>query len=83
MGIVGSGILPLDQVANQTLGVIANHFLTRPEYIFFMVGGALCASATTLNGLVGSVAIPLVMLSHDRWLPKTLGGPHPEVQDPL
>ena len=40
MGIVGSGILPLDQVANQTLGVIANHFLTRPEYIFFMVGGA-------------------------------------------
>ena len=41
MGIVGSGILPLDQVANQTLGVIANHFLTKPEYIFFMVGGAL------------------------------------------
>ena len=70
MGIVGSGILPLDQVANQTLGVIANHFLTRPEYIFFMVGGALCASATTLNGLGGSVAIPLVMLSHDGWLPK-------------
>ena len=82
MGIVCSGILPLDQVANQTLGVIANHFLTRPEYIFFMVGGALCASATTLNGLVGSVAIPLVMLSHDGWLPKTLGDLHPKYKTP-
>ena len=82
MGIVGSGILPLDQVANQTLGVIANHFLTRPEYIFFMVGGALCASATTLNGLVGSVAIPLVMLSHDGWLPKSLGDLHPKFKTP-
>ena len=82
MGIVGSGILPLDQVANQTLGVIANHFLTRPEYIFFMVGGALCASATTLNGLVGSVSIPLVMLSHDGWLPKKLGDLHPKFKTP-
>ena len=82
MGIVCSGILPLDQVANQTLGVIANHFLTRPEYIFFMVGGALCASATTLNGLVGSVAIPLVMLSHDGWLPKSLGELHPKFKTP-
>ena len=82
MGIVASGILPLDQVANQTLGVIARHFLTTPEYIFFMVGGALCASATTLNGLIGSVAIPLVMLSHDGWLPKTLGELHPKFKTP-
>ena len=82
MGIVCSGILPLDQVANQTLGVIANHFLTRPEYIFFMAGGALCAAATTLNGLIGSVAIPLVMLSHDGWLPKKLGDLHPKFKTP-
>ena len=78
MGIVCSGILPLDQVAGQTLGVIARHFLTTPEYIFFMVGGALCAAATTLNGLIGSVPIPLVMLSHDGWLPKSLGTLHPK-----
>ena len=82
MGIVCSGILPLDQVANQTLGVIANHFLTKPEYIFFMAGGALCAAATTLNGLIGSVAIPLVMYSHDGWLPKSLGELHPKFKTP-
>ena len=82
MGIVCSGILPLDQVANQTLGVIANHFLTKPEYIFFMAGGALCAAATTLNGLIGSVAIPLVMYSHDGWLPKSLGDLHPKFKTP-
>ena len=78
MGIVASGILPIEQVADQTLGLIANHFLTRPEYFFFMAGGALCAAATTLNGLIGSVPIPLVMLSHDGWLPKSLGTLHPK-----
>ena len=82
MGVVCSGILPLDQVATQTLGVIANHFLTKPEYIFFMAGGALCAAATTLNGLIGSVAIPLVMYSHDGWLPKSLGELHPKFKTP-
>ena len=82
IGIVASGILPLDQVANQTLGVIANHFLTRPEYIVFMVGGALCATATTLNGMIGSVTKPLVMLSYDGWLPKTLGDLHPKYKTP-
>ena len=43
-----------------------------------MAGGALCAAATTLNGLIGSVPIPLVMLSHDGWLPKSLGTLHPK-----
>ena len=42
-----------------------------------MVGGALCAAATTLNGLIGAVPIPLVMLSRDGWLPKGLGTLHP------
>ena len=82
IGIVASGILPLDQVANQTLGVIAHHFLTRPEYIVFMVGGALCATATTLNGMIGSVTKPLVMLSYDGWLPKSLGELHPKFKTP-
>ena len=43
-----------------------------------MAGGALCAAATTLNGLIGSVPIPLVMLSHYGWLPKSLGTLHPK-----
>ena len=58
------------------------HFLTRPEYIVFMVGGALCATATTLNGMIGSVTKPLVMLSYDGWLPKTLGDLHPKYKTP-
>ena len=82
IGIVASGILPLEQVANQTLGVIARHFLSTPEYLLFMIGGALCATATTLNGLIGSVTKPLVMLSYDGWLPKTLGDLHPKYKTP-
>ena len=78
MGVVCSGILPVAEVAGQTLGVVANHFLTKVEYVIFMAGGALMASATTLNGLIGSVPKPLVMLSHDGWLPKSLGELHPK-----
>ena len=47
-----------------------------------MVGGALCATATTLNGMIGSVTKPLVMLSYDGWLPKTLGDLHPKYKTP-
>ncbi len=82
VGITASGILPVDQVANQTLGVIARHIFTQPEYVFFMVGGALCAAATTLNGTIGSVTKPLVMMSHDGWLPKSLGVLHPKYKTP-
>jgi len=78
MGVVCSGILPVEQVAGQTLGVVAQAFLSTPEYLFFMIGGALMASATTLNGLIGSVPKPLVMMSHDGWLPRSLGALHPK-----
>lgn len=78
MGVVCSGILPVAEVAGQTLGVVARHFLTNIEYIIFMCGGALMAAATTLNGLIGSVPKPLVMLSHDGWLPQSLGILHPK-----
>jgi len=82
MGIVCSGILPLEQVIDQSLSLIARHVLTYPEFVFFMVGGALCAAATTLNGVIGSVTKPLVMLSHDGWLPRTLGTLHPKYKTP-
>ncbi|MBQ3076652.1 MAG: amino acid permease [Clostridia bacterium] len=77
-GCVTSGVLPIAEVAGQSLGVVAREILSTPEYIFFMVGGALMAAATTLNGVIGSAPKPLVMLSHDGWLPRSLGVLHPK-----
>ena len=44
-----SGVLPVAEVANQPLTLVAAEILPKPLYIFFIVGGAMFALATTLN----------------------------------
>ena len=88
MGIVNSGILPMDQVwsinpntggiVGVNLTVIARSFMTPTEVSFFIVGGALMAAGTTLNGVIGSVTRPGVMMSVDGWLPRTMATLHPK-----
>ena len=82
MGAVCAGVLPVEQVAGQSLSMVAKHILTYPEYVVFMVGGALFAAATTLNGVLGSVAKPAVMMSYDGWLPKSMAVLHPKYNTP-
>ena len=82
MGAVCAGVLPIEQVANQTLSMVARHILTYPEYVVFMVGGALFAAATTLNGTIGSVAKSTVMMSYDGWLPRSMAVLHPKYNTP-
>ena len=46
---VASGILPVPEVANQPLTLVANIVLPGPVYIFFIACGALFALTTPLN----------------------------------
>lgn len=50
VGWVTVGVLPLDQVAGKPLSVAAESFLSNGAFQFFMVGGGLLATLTTLNG---------------------------------
>lgn len=73
MGIVASGVLPIDQVANQSLALVANEVLPRPLYVFFVVGGCMFALISTLNSQFAWATKPIMQACVDGWLPEKLG----------
>ncbi|BDF66898.1 amino acid transporter [Oscillospiraceae bacterium] len=70
MSAIASGVLPVDQVANQPLSVSAVVFMPRAVYTFFVVGGAMFALLTTLNFSIGMMTYPALKACEDGWLPK-------------
>lgn len=83
IGIVASGVLPVDQVANQSMSVVAEYVLPAPAYAFFMVGGAMFAIATSLNAQFAWATKPLLQACDDGWFPKKLGYLHPKYKTPV
>ena len=67
-----SGVLPVPEVANQPLTLVAAEILPRPLYIFFIVGGAMFALATTLNSQIMSCTKPVMQSCEDGWFPQSL-----------
>ena len=72
VGIVAAGVLPLDQVAFQPLTNVARTIFPAWLYYFFVIGGALFALATTLNGTLSWVTRGLQLSAEDGWLPPVL-----------
>lgn len=70
IGIIASGVLPLEQVMNQPLSVSANFIF--PNRIFsgiFVIGGALGALVTTLNSSFVWYSNSLIKPCSDGWFP--------------
>ena len=72
IAVVTGGIVPIEQVAGQNLGVVAETFMAQPIYLFFMIGGALFALGTTLNANLAAIPYPWIKMAEDGWLPKVL-----------
>ncbi len=70
LGIVATGVLPLDQVAFQNLTLVAQTIFPAWLYYFFIIGGALFALATTLNGTLSWVTRGLQLSAKEGWLPE-------------
>lgn len=83
VGSVAAGVLPISEVANENLAMVANKILPNPLYIFFIVGGALGALASTLNANIAWVTKPLIQASEDGWFPKKLAKLHPKYKTPI
>ncbi|AEE92480.1 Amino acid permease-associated region [Tepidanaerobacter acetatoxydans Re1] len=83
MSIVAAGVLPVPEVANQPLTVVAAKILPKPLYVFFIVCGALFALTTTLNSQIGGITKPVLQACIDGWFPKTLGKLHPKYKTPV
>lgn len=70
---IAVGVLPIPEVAGRPLTSVAKEVLPTPVFIFFMVGGAMFALATTLNSTFTWVTKSLLIAIQDGYLPKALG----------
>ena len=73
VGTVAAGVLPVEVVANQPLTLVAAEIMPRPLYVFFIIGGAGFALATTLNALLGWLPKPMMQACADGWFPASWG----------
>lgn len=69
MGYVASGVLPYDQVANANISVTAEAIFNPGLYMFFVVGGGICAILSTLLASLGNIRYGMIQVSDTGWLP--------------
>lgn len=82
MATIAAGILPVDQVANQPLTLVAERVLPRALYVFFIIGGAWFALISTLNSQLATCTKPLIQAAKDGWFPEGLAYIHPKYRTP-
>jgi APA family basic amino acid/polyamine antiporter len=82
LAYVAAGVLPVEQVAGKPLTQVAETVLPKPLFIFFIVGGAMFALASTLNSQFAASTKPLLQGSSDGWLPRKLAYIHPKFKTP-
>ncbi len=70
VGIVASGVLPIETVAFENLTLVAKEIFPPALYYFFIIGGAMFALLTTLNGTLSWVHRGLQSAARDGWLPE-------------
>lgn len=70
---IAVGVLPIPEVSGRPLTSVAKEVLPTPAFVFFMVGGAMFALATTLNSTFTWVTKSLLIAIKDGYLPKSLG----------
>ncbi len=83
MATIAAGVLPVEQVANQPLTLVAEKILPKPLYMFFIIGGAWMALISTLNSQLASATKPLMQACNDGWLPNKLATLHKKYRTPI
>jgi len=70
LAFVAAGILPVPEIGNSLVNV-ASHILPKPLYYVFIIGGAGCALASTLNNQLAASTKPMMQMCDDGWLPQS------------
>jgi len=73
IALVASGTLPIAEVANKPLSLVAKSVLPEPAYLYFMIAGAVISIGTTLNAVFQWVTKGMIVACEDGWLPRKLG----------
>ncbi len=69
MGVVAAGVLPVEEVAGQSLALVAQEIFPNWLYVLFILGGAVFAIATSLASGVAMLRYPCTQVAEDGWLP--------------
>lgn len=69
MGYVAGGVLPYEQIAGQNISVTAQVILPQGLYLFFVVGGGICAIASSILSSLGMIRYPFKQMVADGWMP--------------
>lgn len=70
IGVVAVGVLPVEQVAGESLLQVAQAIFPAPLFIFFIVGGGMFAVASTLNATFTWCTKGLLIATEEGWLPR-------------
>jgi APA family basic amino acid/polyamine antiporter len=73
IALVASGVLPVQEVAEKPLTVVARQLMSTPLYYAFIIGGPIMALATTLNSSLSVFSRPFHQMTMDGWFPAKLG----------
>ena len=73
IAVVASGVLPVSEVANQSLAVVSKVMFPYPVFLIFILGGACFAIATSLYGTISSLKYPILSAVEDGWFPEFIG----------
>ena len=68
MSYVASGVLPYEQVAGQNLSVAAKEIMPQSLFVFFVIGGGVCAIMSSFLMVLVMIRYPLAQMADDGWL---------------
>ena len=68
MSYVAAGVLPYDQVAGQNLSVVAKEIMPQSLFVFFVIGGGVCAIMSSFLMVLVMIRYPLSQMADDGWL---------------
>ncbi len=70
IGVVAVGVLPIEQVADQSLVLVSEAIFPKALHVFFIVGGGMFAVASTLNATFTWCTKGLLIAAEEGWLPR-------------
>jgi len=72
LAIVGTNVLPVEQVAGQPLTVVASALMSKPMVVAFVVLGPVMTILTSYIGLIQTPVSALSRGAEEGWLPKII-----------
>ncbi len=69
MAYVAAGVLPYEQIAGENISVTAQAIMPNAFYLFFLIGGGICAIGSSMLSTVAIFRYPIIQIADDGWLP--------------